>query len=163
MTKLFQCAFSLLLLLPIAVRAQDISGSIQGSVLDPSGAAVPNAKVTATNTDRNQVVRTFTTDSGGNYSLPVLPIGHYSIKVEANGFKTATHEGVGLAFDTGLRDLLLQLVGRMLGGLERQDAVLTLREREARDDVREIERLAVELLDVGLPVVEGAGREGEPE
>jgi hypothetical protein len=63
--------------------AQDTTGTIEGSVLDASGGGVPNAKVTITNADRNQVVRTSTTDSSGNYSAPLIPVGTYAIKVEA--------------------------------------------------------------------------------
>ncbi len=65
------------------LAAQDVFAAIGGSILDPSGAAVPKAKVTVTNTDRNQVIRTVTTDTSGVYSAPLLPIGTYSLKVEA--------------------------------------------------------------------------------
>ncbi len=67
--------------------AQEITGSIVGSVLDATGAAVPKATVSFTNTDRNAVVRATTTDSGGEYSAPLLPIGHYSVAIGAKGFK----------------------------------------------------------------------------
>lgn len=67
--------------------AQDISGTIEGSVLDPSGAAVPNAKVSITDIDRNQTLRTITTDGSGNYAAPLIPVGHYTVKVEANGLR----------------------------------------------------------------------------
>ena len=68
--------------------AQDLSGTIEGAVLDPAGASVPKAKVAITNTDRRQVVRTVTTNDSGVYSVPFLPVGNYSVKVEAHGFKT---------------------------------------------------------------------------
>jgi hypothetical protein len=77
----------LFLALPI-LKAQDISGTIGGTILDPSGAAVPSARVTIINMERNQVVRSFITDSSGTYSVPYLPVGEYMIKVEAKGFKT---------------------------------------------------------------------------
>jgi len=70
------------------------SGAIGGTILDPSGATVPNAKVTVTNSDRNQVIRTMTTDSTGSYAAPFIPVGLYSIKVEASGFKTEERTGV---------------------------------------------------------------------
>jgi hypothetical protein len=38
--------------------AQDVSGTMGGTILDPSGAAIPSARITITNSDRNQVVRT---------------------------------------------------------------------------------------------------------
>src|SRR5215469_6520125 len=68
--------------------AQDLTGTIEGSVLDPAGAVVAKAKVTITNTERNQVVRTAMTSDTGIYSAPFLPVGTYSVKVEAAGFKT---------------------------------------------------------------------------
>src|SRR6185312_15396112 len=74
----------------------DVSGTIEGTVLDPSQAAVAGAKVTLTNTDRNQVVRQTTTNASGVFSAPVIPIGNYSLKVEATGFKTNTISGVVL-------------------------------------------------------------------
>src|SRR4051794_23516450 len=80
--------------LPLA--AQDISGTIEGTVLDPSGTAVTGAKVTVTNVARNQVVRTTTTGSTGTYSAPFTPVGTYAIKVEAPGFKAATISNIVL-------------------------------------------------------------------
>jgi len=67
----------------VCASAQDTSATIGGTVLDPSGAAVSGAKVTITNTDRNQVIREVTTETAGTYTAPLLPIGHYSVKVEA--------------------------------------------------------------------------------
>jgi len=87
----------------MAVNAQDISGSIGGSILDPSGASVPNAKVTITNTDRNQVVRTVTTDGTGSYAVPYIPVGNYSVKVEAAGFKTEDRKNIVLNVSDDLR------------------------------------------------------------
>ena len=64
--KIFASIFLLIACLATGLIAQDISGTIGGTILDPSGATVPNAKVTITNTDRNQVVRTITTDAIGH-------------------------------------------------------------------------------------------------
>jgi hypothetical protein len=86
-----------------ALVGQDITGSIGGTILDPSGAVVPNAKVTVTNTDRNQVVRIITTESTGSYSVPYIPVGTYAIRVEAAGFKTQEHTGVVLNVADDLR------------------------------------------------------------
>lgn len=81
---------------PLALVGQDISGSIAGTVTDPAGASVPNATVTVTNTERNQVLRTLKTDSLGAYTAPGLPIGIYSVSVEAAGFKKAVQVGITL-------------------------------------------------------------------
>lgn len=87
-------AWLLLAALAAPLAAQDISGTIEGSVLDPSGAFISGAKVTVTNQDRNQVVRTVTTDASGAYAAPFTPVGKYSVKVEAPGFKTATRSDI---------------------------------------------------------------------
>ncbi len=96
MKKATLSLFFLLLVCASAVLAQDISGSIAGTILDASGAGVPGAKVTITSLDRNQVVRTVTTDGAGNYSAPLLPVGKYSLSVEARGFKKATDTNITL-------------------------------------------------------------------
>ena len=80
----------------IGLFAQDISASIGGTVMDPTGAAVPGATITVTNTDRNQVVRTLTTDQSGNYSVPLIPVGTYKVVIQAQGFRAVTREGVVL-------------------------------------------------------------------
>ena len=84
------------LLLTTAAFGQDINGSIAGMVFDPSGAGVPRVKVMITATERNQVVRTVTTDSSGSYSAPLLPIGKYAVTAEIKGFKRATQSGITL-------------------------------------------------------------------
>src|SRR4029453_9883665 len=85
--------FMLLACLATGLVAQDNSGNIRGTILDPSGATVADAKVTVTNTDRNQVVRIVTTDPTGSYSVPIIPVGTYAIKVEATGFKAEDRTG----------------------------------------------------------------------
>jgi hypothetical protein len=64
------------------------TGSIQGTVLDPSNAALAGAKVTITNPGTSQVVTTATT-SAGTYTSGALIPGNYVVRVEAKGFKTA--------------------------------------------------------------------------
>src|SRR6266481_2445022 len=67
--------------------AQEITGQIRGIVTDASGATIANATVTITNMDRNLVLRTVETNSAGEYVAPFLPVGRYSVAVEAKGFK----------------------------------------------------------------------------
>ena len=85
-----------LLALPWACLGQDITGSIVGTVLDPTGAGVPGAKITITNTDRNSVARTAVSDSDGNYVAALLDVGKYAITVEAQGFKKSTQTNITL-------------------------------------------------------------------
>ncbi len=72
-----------------AVQAQTVTGSITGTVLDASGAAVPHATVTAVNTTTG--VRTpVTSNDAGVYSIRFLPIGSYTVEVQATGFSPLT-------------------------------------------------------------------------
>lgn len=83
-------------------RCQEVTGSIVGTVKDQSGAVVSGATVRLTNTDTNVVVRTVTTESNGDYSAPLLPIGHYTVAVEAPGFKKAVQTGIELNVNSKL-------------------------------------------------------------
>jgi hypothetical protein len=100
------------------LTAQDISATIGGTVLDASGGGVPNAKVTITNTDRNQVVREGSTETAGTYSAPLLPIGNYSIKVEVAGFKTETRTGIVLNVNDNLKINIALQVGAVVETVE---------------------------------------------
>src|ERR1051326_739956 len=66
--------------------SQTITGSITGSVLDPSGAAIPGAKISATNQGTN-LKYSAVSNTSGVYSLLFLPIGSYMVEVEAASFK----------------------------------------------------------------------------
>ena len=92
--KIFLC-FSLLMFgwTTITVHGQSDRGSIRGTVTDPSGGLVPNAKVTVTNVETNETRETTTSDEGA-YNFPELKAAVYRISVEAAGFKTATVDTV---------------------------------------------------------------------
>lgn len=87
---------ALTLVVSAAGWSQEITGTIVGTVTDPSGAVVPGVKVTVTHTDRNAVIRTLTTDSNGDYVATLLPIGHYQVTAEMEGFKKASQTNVVL-------------------------------------------------------------------
>lgn len=71
----------------IPAAAQESTGSIVGIVKDSNGAVVPGATVTIKNLDKNVVARTINANDEGSYSAPFLLAGHYSVTVEAAGFK----------------------------------------------------------------------------
>ena len=77
----------LALVLSMPMAAQRITGTLRGQVLDPSGAAVPDAQVTATNQETGVSVK-ITATSAGTYSFPSLIPGLYKVEVEAKGFKS---------------------------------------------------------------------------
>ncbi|MDE3165366.1 MAG: carboxypeptidase regulatory-like domain-containing protein, partial [Acidobacteriota bacterium] len=68
---------------------------ISGFVKDPSGGAIANAEVRATQT-ATRLVRVTVTDTAGGYVLPALPIGPYQLEVTASGFKKYIHSGIVL-------------------------------------------------------------------
>jgi hypothetical protein len=79
----FALALSLCLL---RVHAQTVTGSITGTITDQSGAAIANAHITAHNLDTG--VDTIRTSNGtGLYRIDFLPIGHYQVTIEAEGFE----------------------------------------------------------------------------
>src|ERR1700722_11737685 len=76
------------LLVPRIVEAQSlVSGDIAGTVTDSTGAAIPGARVRATNTGTGQV-KEVTTSGAGNYRISLLQPGRYMVTATANGFET---------------------------------------------------------------------------
>ena len=103
----FRSSFAIALVACIAVvpaaLAQETvnQGSVSGRVIDPQGAVVPSAQVTARHTQTNLTAET-TTDSGGRFRFPYLRVGPYEIKVHLEGFADVARAltvTVGSAFD----------------------------------------------------------------
>src|SRR5438309_2215800 len=110
MKKLQFCLvlFSLFVLV-VSAAAQVQNGQFTGTITDPSGAAIANAKVTATNPATNLTVAA-TTNATGLCTLKELPAGNYKITAEAPGFRTSTNADVTLNAGTTARvDFRMQL------------------------------------------------------
>jgi hypothetical protein len=78
------------------LRAQQNNAAVVGTVTDSSGAVLPGATVTLTDTGTN-VAETSQTSGAGDYVFPMVQVGTYSVKVEAKGFKTFTSAGLTVA------------------------------------------------------------------
>src|SRR5947199_9897675 len=85
----------LVLVLGVSFQAFGQEATMVGTVTDPSGSVIANAKITARNAETG-LVHTITTNEAGQYVLPDLHIGHYDVKVEATGFKAAEQKGIVL-------------------------------------------------------------------
>ena len=105
-----------ILLLSAAVQAQVSTADIIGMAVDPSGAVLVGVKVTVSNLS-TRFVRTAMTNDGGNFLLPALPVGHYDVKAEINGFKTYSVSDVSLAEGDRLRIDLHMEVGQVTESL----------------------------------------------
>src|SRR5947207_12052080 len=94
MKKLQFClAVFALLTLTCSAFAQVQNGQLTGTVTDPTGAAIPNAKVTVANPSTGLNLSTSTTSSG-TYVVKEIPIGTYKVSTEASGFKTVSNNDV---------------------------------------------------------------------
>lgn len=90
-------ALTLLLAAPTAL-AQAVYGAISGNVTDSSGAAVPRAKITITDTGKGITFSTVTNESG-NYSQTHLIVGVYQVRAEAPGFDVYVQQNVNVEVD----------------------------------------------------------------
>jgi hypothetical protein len=98
----------LLLCLSGSLRAQ-VTGTISGYVTDPSGAAIPEAMVTATSVEQN-LSRTTESNAEGFYNFPAMVPGTYTVKAEKSGFEVLTRTDVVVTVNQNVRlDLPLHL------------------------------------------------------
>ena len=106
-----------LLLSALAANGQEVSASLTGVVTDPSGATIANASVTVTNLDRGGVWPAATNEAG-IYFYPRIPAGRYELKIEAQGFKTATRSGILLEVNQRARLNISMEVGQVTESVE---------------------------------------------
>src|SRR5580698_10000692 len=83
------------LLASLNAAGQQITGSLRGTVSDPSGAIVQAATVSAKQIETG-LTRVAITDRQGEYVLVELPIGHYQLEIQAKGFQTYLQQGISL-------------------------------------------------------------------
>ncbi len=122
-----------LLLSSTGLLAQSITGSITGLVIDETGAMIPGAEITVVNKATNSVSNA-TSDSSGNYTVPLLPQGNYRMEVTAVGFKRFVLEGIVLQVQQTSRIDVRMTVGEVadsitvtadLVGLETETATMS--------------------------------------
>lgn len=100
---------TLLSIFAVPAAGQVLYGTFVGTVEDATGAVVPKAKVTVTE-KATGFTRETETDASGNYSIPSVPAGNYSVKVTASGFKTLTRDNVPVAVNATARvDMKLEV------------------------------------------------------
>src|SRR5262249_48781475 len=85
-----------LTLLAVCLPAQTVSSSLQGTVVDPANAVVPNAPITLTDTSTG-AIRSAVTDATGLFRFLNLAPGTYSLTVKATGFKQFTQNNIVVA------------------------------------------------------------------
>ena len=92
----FLCGLAVILLvLTMPLGAQYTTATFGGSVLDNSGAAVPNAKVTISNVGTG-FSQTVSSDGSGLFLLSRLPVGTYQLRVDKEGFSSYVQSGIEL-------------------------------------------------------------------
>jgi hypothetical protein len=88
--------------LPPLLTAQEATARLLGTVTDPTGAVIPTATIVAKNVATGLERRTAANESG-DYSIPMLPIGQYTVTAESTGFKTSTVTGLTLQLNQEAR------------------------------------------------------------
>jgi hypothetical protein len=111
--QLTKSLLAVLLLAGTTLLAQSPTGTIDGTVTDPSGAVITAARVTILNTDTG-LSRTYITEANGIYGAAALPVGRYEVQAEAKGFSTMMRQVVVEAGSTTTVDLSLH-VGEITG------------------------------------------------
>lgn len=113
-------------LISIAASAQNLTGTINGVVEDPSGAVIPGAAVTVSNAGTGVVERTLKTDNGGRYEAPALLSGTYKITVRAEGFETTVINSLVLSVDQSRLQNVTLKIGSVSAEVSVSAATVTL-------------------------------------
>lgn len=129
---------------------QTNQGSIAGNVVDPSGALVPNAKLTATNKSTGSVYETVSSSSG-SYRFPNLSIGTYDVKASAPGFKETTSSGVVVQVAT-----VSSLEIRLSAGGSNETVVVAADAPTVQTDSQEIGGVVTQKQTLDLPLALGS-------
>jgi hypothetical protein len=110
------CVFTLFFLAvctwTVPAYSQVLYGSMVGTVTDETGAVVPKATVTATNTETNQTYND-TTDDQGRYTISDALPGNYSLKISATGFRTLLQKDLTVTINNVTRTDLKLSVGQV--------------------------------------------------
>jgi len=77
----------------VSANSQTVSGTLRGTVMDANGAVIPNATITVKNTETG-LERTVVSSDDGNYNLPFLPIGKYTVEATRTDFNKVRRENV---------------------------------------------------------------------
>jgi Carboxypeptidase regulatory-like domain len=86
----------------MTLQAQTVNGTLLGTITDTTGAVVANAKITATQTSTG-AIRETTSNASGNYTIPDVVPGSYSVTATSQGFKQVTQENIELVANTTQR------------------------------------------------------------
>ena len=136
--RLFSRATALLgvvsfLLIPGALRAQYENGSVLGTIRDPSGAPITHAKVSVTNTATGSNVKTETGDNG-EYDVPQLRAGNYTVSASAEGFSEAVAQNITVSVNNRQRIDLNLKVGTAAVSVEVSDVTLQVEAESSQRD-----------------------------
>ena len=115
---------------------QAVFGGIAGTVSDPSGAAIPGAKVSITETSKGISYNTVTNDSG-NYTQSHLTVGNYDVRVEAPGFEAYVRRNVRVVVDEVApvnAELTVGKVGEVVS-VTAEDALLKTEKSDVSDTI----------------------------
>lgn len=140
---------AILLAIPTVTLAQSTTATIVGTITDPGGAQVPNASITARNSDTG-LTRTVVSGEDGNYRIEFLPVGNYVVEVTASsGFKRAFRNGVVLRVsDTARVDVALEV------GAVNEEVTVTTAPPEVNTSTAELGRTIQSQEIENLPLVE---------
>ena len=108
----FQLTLLLLLLIAYPLFASGPTGTVTGTITDPSGAVIPKARVVVRDEATN-ATRDARSNDDGDYTVALLPPGRYSVSVESKGFRRSVIHGVILDVDQTVRVDFALVIGKV--------------------------------------------------
>jgi hypothetical protein len=106
------CILMTVFLLTSVMHAQEVTGAIVGTVVDPTGATLKGVMITATDVDRGTTL-TATTNDTGSFNLPRVPVGRYQLKAASKGFQTAANPPFDILLNQTVRVSFQMKVGEV--------------------------------------------------
>lgn len=151
---------------PLLAQSTTATGSIQGTLTDPSGAVVEGAKITITNKDTAQALKV-ASSSAGAYNSGALVPGNYSVRAEATGFKTVEEgvivkvgvvSGINFALQVGAANTVIEVAEQSVAVNTEQASVQGVLNREQIENLPVNGRNFLDLaqLEPGVQIQDGA-------